>query len=365
MAQFVVKKKQKLERVEIIPSDRAQDIRDLIYNPFTFDDDNLAIDEEPIEEDLTPPEPVEIEQTYYREFKFTNLRKPQNLDLRRVPPVAVLKELHDIEMEQSYKDGYNDCYNEMKPKFDAEKAELEDWIKNFDLVTYELNNQFSLDMKKFEDTLLSLSIIVAQHILEKEISAHSSIVIDQVRKAINAVEEDKIFKIRVNPTNISTLEKVKSSLFEDKSKLNGISIIADESVDLGGCMLETSAGIVDGRIKTQLGLVADQIFNSGIEDIFDEEEPLVDDYEAPDEVEEEKQEIGIEYSTEDEHNDETLLDFTENLPTEAEVIDNLETELSNIDNYLSDNNDNTSETSLEEFDFLKDLQDFDLGDIND
>jgi flagellar biosynthesis/type III secretory pathway protein FliH len=337
MPQFVVKKKSKLGRVEIIPLEKAKLLEDLIYNPFKHNEEVFEFEEfdKAPEEELPPPEPVELKQRFYREFQFTNIRELIPIDLRRVPPLAVLKEQHDIEMSQAFDDGYNQCLSEVEPVHKAEKQELEGWIRNFDNLSEELNTQFSIELKNFEETLINLSVMIAEHILDKEISAHSSIVVDQVRKAISSVEEDKIFKIRINPNNISVLDKVKSTLFDDKSKLQGISIVADDSIDLGGCILETSAGIVDGRIKTQLEIVSNQILNSGIEESF-VDDVLIDEFENESEF--------------------------ENLEFHTEVAEEIKPEI--IQEIKNENHEEaTFESSPEDLenDFLKDLQNFDFG----
>jgi flagellar biosynthesis/type III secretory pathway protein FliH len=94
--------------------------------------------------------------------------------------------------------------------------------------------------------------MIAGHIIEREISADSDIVINQVKKAINSLDNDVIFKIRIHPDNVDILYNIKSELITDKSLLEKVVITPDHSVDPAGCILETSSGLVDARLKTQL-----------------------------------------------------------------------------------------------------------------
>jgi flagellar assembly protein FliH len=124
-----------------------------------------------------------------------------------------------------------------------------------DSVIAELRSQYSKAIVNFEETLVELAIKVAEHILDREISTDSEIVLQQARKAIQSLDDDIIFKIRLHPDNIEVLQKVKSQLVADSSRIENVIITPDMSVDKGSCILETSAGTVDARLSTQLELI--------------------------------------------------------------------------------------------------------------
>ena len=94
--------------------------------------------------------------------------------------------------------------------------------------------------------------MIAESILDEHIAQDKSIVLKQVRKAIASVYFEKIFKIHVNPDAVRILTEVKSTLLQDEIEANKIEIYPNPGVPVGGCLLETSGGMLDARIKNQL-----------------------------------------------------------------------------------------------------------------
>jgi flagellar assembly protein FliH len=110
-----------------------------------------------------------------------------------------------------------------------------------------------------EESIVTLAIMVAEKIIEQEITGNSEIVIRQVKKALESLDNETIFKIHIHPENIDVLEQAKSQLFTDAELRAKVQLIPDTSVDAGGCILETSAGTIDARIRSQLDKLSNQI----------------------------------------------------------------------------------------------------------
>jgi len=156
------------------------------------------------------------------------------------------------EIQNAYNQGFTDGQETTKASFQTQIQQHMKWLKNLDSVIQELRTQYSQSIVNFEESLVSLAVMIAGHIIEREVSADSEIVIGQVRKAIRSLDNDVIFKIRIHPENVEILYNVKSELITDKSLLERVVITPDHSVDPAGCILETSSGMVDARLKTQL-----------------------------------------------------------------------------------------------------------------
>jgi flagellar biosynthesis/type III secretory pathway protein FliH len=156
------------------------------------------------------------------------------------------------EIQNAYNQGFTDGQETTKASFQTQIQQHMKWLKNLDSVIQELRIQYSQSIVNFEESIVSLAVMIAGHIIEREISTDSEIVINQVKKAIRSLDNDVIFKIRIHPENVEILYNVKSELITDKSLLEKVVISPDHSVDPAGCILETSSGMVDARLKTQL-----------------------------------------------------------------------------------------------------------------
>ena len=200
-----------------------------------------------IKADTGQPKPV-----YTEEFTFRNSDVPVEISLEKIPDELIPIENVKKEVQEAYNQGFSDGQDTTTATFKTQIRQHQKWLKNLDSVINELRSAYSKEIVSLEDSVVELAVMVAEHILEHEISDNSKIVVDQTRKAIGSLDRDIIFKIHLHPENIEILESVKSKLINDSSVMKKVELIANTDVDQGGCILETSAGIVDARLKTQL-----------------------------------------------------------------------------------------------------------------
>ncbi|DAA96441.1 TPA: hypothetical protein CPT80_04670 [Candidatus Gastranaerophilales bacterium HUM_9] len=104
--------------------------------------------------------------------------------------------------------------------------------------------------------ILELSMSIAQKIIKHEAKIDVQIVVDTVMDALKMLSknEPKIV-LRVNPIQVQYLkdtlpEKIKSLGMETK-----LSVLSDEAITEGGCIIQTNNGMIDATIEAQLGIV--------------------------------------------------------------------------------------------------------------
>lgn len=68
--------------------------------------------------------------------------------------------------------------------------------------------------------------------------------------------------VRVHPEERESLELVAGQIIEQFGQSKHVRLVADESVDRGGCVVQTEAGQVDGRIETQVSRIAEELLGS-------------------------------------------------------------------------------------------------------
>lgn len=104
--------------------------------------------------------------------------------------------------------------------------------------------------------ILELSMSIAQKVIKHESKIDVQIVVDTVMDALKMLSknEPKIV-LRVNPIQVQYLkdtlpEKIKSLGMETK-----LSVLSDEAITEGGCIIQTNNGMIDATIEAQLGIV--------------------------------------------------------------------------------------------------------------
>lgn len=77
-------------------------------------------------------------------------------------------------------------------------------------------------------------------------------VVAMVRKVMEQLPERRALSIHLSPADVALLEADMARL-----ALGGATLVADERVELGGCIVDTDAGSLDARLETQLAGLRD------------------------------------------------------------------------------------------------------------
>lgn len=198
------------------------------------------------------PEIITYKPVFSQEFVFTNVNKLVEIDLNKIVepslPLPIVKE----EVQKAYDRGVSDGQIQSKATFQTEIEKYTTWIRSIESVTQNLQKEYKTELKKLENLVIDLSSIIAKQLINSEVLYNPELVIDQVRRTIASLEDDKIFKLHLHPSDVEILTKVHSTLLPDEHESQSIIITADTSVDRGGCLLETSAGFIDARMSSQL-----------------------------------------------------------------------------------------------------------------
>lgn len=113
---------------------------------------------------------------------------------------------------------------------------------------------------------LELAFALAKKIIGDELSARPEAMQAVVGKALQQVLGCDKIKLRVHPDDLSYLEAVQSDW---RARAGGdveFSVRADESVERGGCLIETEQGTLDAQISSQLATLRSGLTASSASD---------------------------------------------------------------------------------------------------
>lgn len=104
--------------------------------------------------------------------------------------------------------------------------------------------------------ILGIAMEIAQKIIKTEVKSDPQIVLDTIMDVLKTLSknEPKII-LRINPLQV---QYIKDTLPEQIRLLGmdtKLSIISDESITEGGCIVQTNNGLVDASIEAQLDIV--------------------------------------------------------------------------------------------------------------
>lgn len=200
-----------------------------------------------------------------------NLGKPIQLSLRKVHYLEYSPEELQKQVQSAYERGFQDGQQTTQMTLTEEFSKFEEWIRNIDRVTEELSSEFHKNIKELGRIAVPLAIQIARHILNTEVQQNPEIVERQVQKALEFIDNEQIFEIRLNPQDIEILNSVRSRLAGSEPKLEGVELIPDSSISRGGCIVESSVGRIDTTFESQLRKIQNSLENidleSDIEDV--------------------------------------------------------------------------------------------------
>ena len=101
-----------------------------------------------------------------------------------------------------------------------------------------------------EENIAALAIVVARHIVLREVTADPTIVRDLVRRALAEFPIDQQITLRLHPDDAATCTS--AAIVDAASRTAEVRCVADPQIARGGCLLEGRERIIDGRVDTSL-----------------------------------------------------------------------------------------------------------------
>lgn len=106
--------------------------------------------------------------------------------------------------------------------------------------------------KSWEETMLRLSVRVAEKIVGEQLRLHPDTIVEIVREVLKNVRPGKRLTIQVNPSEAQRVRGRLDRLRESLGTSSEIDVVAMASVPAGGCVIDSELGIIDARLETQL-----------------------------------------------------------------------------------------------------------------
>lgn len=170
-------------------------------------------------------------------------------DTREAPPLVMSDERARL-IDEAYAHGLAD--GERKGLSRAQ-AQIDGALAVISQITTQLEDVASLAPAALEENVAALAVIVARQIITREVTVDPELVAELVRRALTEFPIDQRVRIRVHPLDLSLLTVAGAA--PSSAPITGTrdaSWLADPRVSRGGCLVEGSDRIVDGRVDTAL-----------------------------------------------------------------------------------------------------------------
>lgn len=149
--------------------------------------------------------------------------------------------IKEVAKQDGYKEGIENANKEI--------AELRGKFAEFYGYKDEIFNKVS-------DCIYDISIEIAKKILNKELETDKNSIISIIKKAVEEINpiENKII-LKVMPKDVEIVKNKLPEIFSENGFEAAISVVPDKNIADGGVIVETSNGIIDATIQTQLAIM--------------------------------------------------------------------------------------------------------------
>jgi flagellar assembly protein FliH len=172
-----------------------------------------------------------------------------------LPPIdveAVREEARREGFLQGHDEGFQQGYGDGLRQAQTEQRVIVDRLA--DLVQGALDDADAY-VRAIEGQVVELSLAVAQKVIDREATVDPAVVVGVVRSALAELHESATVHVRVNPEDYALVAEHWDGLVR-RPGAERSSLVPDESLDRGGCLIQTGNGEVDARFSTKLSQIA-------------------------------------------------------------------------------------------------------------
>ncbi|WP_343353298.1 flagellar assembly protein FliH [Helicobacter mastomyrinus] len=147
--------------------------------------------------------------------------------------------------DEGYKDGYREAEEKAKEDLFAEVNAQKKTLVDSIITLEDALKSSQKHLEDLEKELSAISVDIAKEVLINEVSENSQkIALNLTKELLNSIMDATNIKIKVNPNDYIFLKEQ----LKDNAK---VEIIADNAVSLGGVVIVSDSGNIDGTIMSR------------------------------------------------------------------------------------------------------------------
>ncbi|WP_319409753.1 FliH/SctL family protein [uncultured Desulfosarcina sp.] len=136
----------------------------------------------------------------------------------------------------------------------AHQKEVEKSVAAFKSAVKEMVRIRQLDVDRMETETVRLALAIAKKVIGHE-TEHGPVIGHVLKSAMKKVVDPRHLTVRLNPKDIDTVNGFKQELLLSDDFGGTLQLEADETIQPGGCIIETKLGDVDARIDQQVRIM--------------------------------------------------------------------------------------------------------------
>ncbi len=141
----------------------------------------------------------------------------------------------------------------------AEKK-VEATLRRYSDAILEIGKLRSQLFQQVEREVVKLAVEVAKKIVHREIQVDRQIIQTLVKVALSHVAEKSAVTVHLHPVDYAYVLEHRAELSEGSEDGREVVLLADKSIERGGCLIQTECGDIDARIEEEFREVERSFF---------------------------------------------------------------------------------------------------------
>ncbi|MBX2989629.1 MAG: hypothetical protein KF749_00525 [Bacteroidetes bacterium] len=176
-------------------------------------------------------------------------------ETEQVPVQVAQTDPFDIEqrLNNEYKAGFEEgrrfteksLHDELAARLSQNRAVVEQLAGN-------IVREYERLQREAERCVVALALGIAERIVKREVMLDNEMVVRQIHEATKRIIGVERIKIRVNPADEEFVRNHRTQILASSDAVRDVAVEGDETIERGGCILESESGNVDALIATQM-----------------------------------------------------------------------------------------------------------------
>jgi flagellar assembly protein FliH len=188
-----------------------------------------------------------FQRIHFKSMSSTGSDAAQTPDSRETPEEEKNPSIEEVKIS-AFQQGFTEGE---KAGFEAGTKRVHPLINSFNQGLEQLKNLRREILQEVEKEVARLALSIAKKIVCHEVKTTEETVVCVAREALGRVEDPGKIKIKLNPADLQFIQDTESQLSHFLHDVESIRFEAEDSIQSGGCLIETDMGDIDARIEKQ------------------------------------------------------------------------------------------------------------------
>jgi flagellar assembly protein FliH len=175
----------------------------------------------------------------------------------QAPPPPDFSALAEAARIEGYNSGYEEGY---AAGLAAAEASMAASVERLARLADTILEQHAGFYRAAERQVVDLALQIAQKVVEREVENMPDLAINVIRAALDEMDARTAVRVRVNPDDQELLRRRWSQVVPSGIDPGRIELQADERIQAGGAVIETTQGQVDAQLETKLAQLGNALW---------------------------------------------------------------------------------------------------------